>query len=234
MNKNNHTHRRTRNSFLCSSSTSRLSDVTITLHIHIYHFSCFKFSSFHKISKLSNIITHISIKQSYLLHFKRISIFRIIYKKNTISCHLINFIFGIRSNKRFRKKKNKHFVFCYNHFSMISKDITHNLIWSNKFYNTKFAHHRKNFHDTIIRKFTITIKSNWTSFNRIDRIISSTYTITFIYLRFINPFYIYISSFRIKFIIFFYYTSRLKTKFIYISKNTSFSFSSPNNMPNFK
>ena len=116
---------------------------------------------------------------------------------------------------------------------MITEDVSHYLIRCNKFNNTKLSHIRKNFHNTIIRKFTSTIKCYRSSFNRINRRITMTNTITFINLRFIFPFNRNISCFWIKFIIFFYNTCSLHSYFIYISKNTTTCFTSPNYMPNF-
>ena len=117
---------------------------------------------------------------------------------------------------------------------MIREYISHYLIRSNKMYNTKFTHKRKNFHNAVIRKFSISFISYSSSFYRINSSTSRTYTITFIYLWFICPLYRHISLFCIKNIRFIYNSCRNKSYFIYISKNTFSSLSSPNNMPNFK
>ena len=103
---------------------------------------------------------------------------------------------------------------------MIRNNISKNLERSNYLNNTKLSKIRKKFLNTIIWKFTFTFIKNRSSFNRINTIITSTYTITFINLSFIFPFNINISSFWIKFIIFFNYSLFLKTKLISISKNT--------------
>ena len=116
---------------------------------------------------------------------------------------------------------------------MIRNNISKNLERSNYLNNTKLSTIRKKFLNTIIWKFTFTFIKNRSSFNRINTIITSTYTIAFINLSFIFPFNINISSFWIKFIIFFNYSLFLETKFISISKNTLTSKTFPNYMPNF-
>ena len=117
---------------------------------------------------------------------------------------------------------------------MISNNISKYLERSNNIYNTKLTHIRNNFHNTIIRKFTITLISYRSSFNRINTSITSTNTITFINLSFPFPTNINISSFSIKLIIFFNYSLVLHTYIINISKNTSFSKTFPNYVPDFK
>ena len=77
---NNRTSRRLRYSIFCSRSTSRLSNLTITLSIHINKFTSFNFNLLFKISKFSNILTHINIKHSDVLHLNTSSIFIIVYR----------------------------------------------------------------------------------------------------------------------------------------------------------
>ena len=91
----NATHRTSSNSFLSCSNTSRLSNVSITLRVHIYTVPSFFFCISHKVSNLSDIISHLSVKKSNISHLLRISIFTIINKKNTVSSHFIYFIFTI-------------------------------------------------------------------------------------------------------------------------------------------
>ena len=116
---------------------------------------------------------------------------------------------------------------------MIRNYITKYLKRSNSFNDTKLTKIRKYFHNTIIRKFTFTFIKYRSSFNRIDTSKSSSYSITFINLRFIFPFNTNITSFFIQLIIFFYNSLFLKTKLIYKSKNTLTSKTFPNYMPNF-
>ena len=114
---------------------------------------------------------------------------------------------------------------------MIIKNISKYLIWTNNINNTKLTKSRKNFHKTIIRKFTISIIRNWSTFNRINSIITSTNSYTFIYLWFPNPFKRYISKFRSKSISII--NNILSNKTIYLScDNTFLNHSSPSNKPN--
>ena len=115
---------------------------------------------------------------------------------------------------------------------MISNNITKYLVRKNYINNTETTKTGKKLHNTIIRKLTVTIISNRTTFVRINSIVSSTYSIGFKNLRFPNPFNINITGFNIKFIIFINNSFTDNTTSL-IRKNTFLNLSTPNYMPNF-